>query len=245
MPRGKSRILGPATYSELYESFEEMPWDAIERGSKTQFTQQSKEEICACANEYPAAFAMLSKGAEKKYYAEVLELLTEIVSGTIELNEAVSIWVHPRDRSPEQTQKEQAFSVLNLAFNDGASIRDALGEMAASAEVIREILDNAQDYDIEPSAVEPRTAGLAAFISEALKGADAHPARGNDSWGKTAHEFSRWGISIGPQSTRFLTFSSAVLGQEFPKTTLRAAFKLLRIGINPKHPHFSKISEKK
>lgn len=76
---------------------------------------------------------------------------------------------------------QQAFTTLNLAYNDEDSLREKPAEMSNAGEAIIRCQNDSPGFDVSPIVVNRQTAGLAAFISACLKGAKAYPGRGKQN----------------------------------------------------------------
>lgn len=237
MARGKSKVPGVALLNWAISEPSEMPWERIEDTLGKSFDDSERREIFECALEYASVSALHEQGALQQ---RLEEIRVELLKHSSDLIEIINRGLPASDRSAlDRSRLDQedlrAFDVLCNAYSADRWLREDLNELRSSAERVRSALGSAPETSMDPSGLMPHTAGLSAFILEALKDANAKNARSSpNSWNVPAREYTRWGVHIGPQSREFLAFSKAILGKEITQGQIERAFEKAKDQIRTK-----------
>ena len=229
MPKGKTGISISGAARRLFDNVDSLPWDEIETRLEIRFDAQARREIFHC---YFAYHAFLSVELDRVPLAEVKALQEAIITSVRTLLEISARFRGPNN-GPIEEQNEREALFLALAFSSTAEGFDLTSSLRDIAPYCKELLRGLNEDAVQLNEVRswPEAAALASFFVEALKGSAKQRARSNPGANQQASYFehSRWGVPLGPRSTKTAEFASAVLGRPVSLGQVEHAFRDGRI----------------
>lgn len=226
MARATVRIPTIARVKQLYKYPQHVNWADIEQRTLNSFTPEHKLEVFNSVETYCFEKSFVEEAGSSSETEKLRKRLLKCASEMFAINEEYSAsldgsWLDD-DHLPRENRL--AMKTLTATYGEKYSIREELREAATKARNIMSELKSGPVGEFKTIAKDAEPVALAAFIRSVLEGADAEQARSKTN---DALEYTRWGISVGPNEG-FASFCAVLLQRDVLIDQLKYAFQIER-----------------
>lgn len=223
MPKAIEGVATSGVFQLPYRSPDEMPWEDIEHRVGVQFTDDDRREIFQCYVHYHVQFSV---EASRVPLVSVFELKRSIVGAAQLLLEVCNRFRNSQGPSPSDQDEDLFLAVALSSKQKGFDLSTSLRKIAP---MCKELIDGLGDNAVGDgtSRLMPETIALAHFVAKVVKDAKPKPARSNRGYVKSrsAREYDRWGMALGPKASKMATFATAVLDIDVTPSQVEHAFR--------------------
>ncbi|MEM8557889.1 MAG: hypothetical protein AAGG50_08695 [Bacteroidota bacterium] len=221
MGRETAKASGSTFFDPLYAHVEHVDWSAIEAIAEIRFSEEAREFLLECTDEFARARAASKHSFRESHYEQAKLALSDLTSQMLAMARQLQPW-----RSKGNTPEGGALRALLEDLDDqGEEVRRHIVGLAKSLAEVRPQAAASRFPDKEAVARNADARALDAFVAHLLKKCTARRARSKQSG---AEERNFDGMAVGPTSAKFRRFAEALLSRKITRNQMRDAFARAR-----------------